>query len=137
MRQVRLASLALAALLSAACGDVLHELDAANELASKPGGNRPVPVTGQPSPGPGGAAPATPAGAAAVKPAAPAAEEPGILARVEGWLGIGGAQQNARRPPDPNDPMVVCRLGGSASFMLKSGCVNRQGVVVANKGAAH
>ena len=51
--------------------------------------------------------------------------------------GLGDAPKDSRRPPDHNDPMVSCRLGGSISFMLKSGCVNRRGTVIASKGVPH
>ena len=138
MRANRIAALAVAALLAAGCGDILREIDHANDLAGQPSGNRPPPAAGKaPASGAAPATPAPPPAAAASKPApaADAADE-GLVARVEGWLGL-GSDENARRPPDPNDPMVLCRLEGTSGFMLKSGCINRRGTVVANKGVPH
>jgi hypothetical protein len=133
MRPTRLAAFALALLLAAGCGDILHELDNANEVAGKASGNRLPPAPGK--------APA------AVKPALPGATPPGpegeektgptVLSRVQGWLGLAEDRKDGRLPPDPNDPMVICRLAGSNSFMLKSGCLNRRGTVVASKGVPH
>ena len=123
----RLAALALAGLLVSACGDILDEVDKANELASKPSGNRPVaPVPGAKP----GAAPPSQAG----PPAKAEGEGPGLLDRVQGLLGLGEPREGSRLPPDPNDPMVLCRLDGSTGFMLKSGCINRRGTVLASKG---
>jgi len=139
MRPIRLSALAVALFLAAGCGDILHELDNANDLASKPSGNRP-PQGPASTPAPGSAAPPGAASAAAKPPAAgPAApkESPGVVAQVESWLGLGDAPKDSRRPPDPNDPMVSCRLGGSLSFTLKSSCVNRRGTVLASKGVPH
>jgi hypothetical protein len=150
MRPIPLAALALAALLAAGCGDILRELDTANDLASTPSGNKPPPAGANPGakPAPGAAPAAAPAAAtpgapaaAATKPpgAAPEApkEPPGLIAQILAWVGLGGAPKDSRRPPDPNDPMVSCRLGGSLSFMLKSGCINRRGTVIASKGVPH
>ena len=133
MRPIRPAALVLAALLASGCGEIFGELDHANDLASKPSGNRP------PAAAPGGAL-AAKSPPSAAGPAATGAEQeaaPTVLARVQGWLGLEGARQDGRRPPDPNDPMVLCRIGGSSSFMLKSGCLNRRGTVVAGKGVPH
>jgi hypothetical protein len=137
MRTPRFAALALAALLAAGCGDILDEINNANDLASKPSGNRPSPAAGQ----------ARPPGKVAVKPGAaapagapkPAEAKPGkgLIAQVQAWLGLGDGSRDGRLPPDPNDPMVICRLDGSSSFMLKSGCLHRRGSVVASKGVPH
>ena len=138
MRTYRLAALATAALLAAGCGDIFREIDHANDLASQPSGNRPPPAAGKaPATGAAPVTPAAPPAAAGpnAKPAADGAEN-GLVARVEGWLGL-GSDENVRRPPDPNDPMVLCRLDGTSGFMLKSGCINRRGTVVANKGVPH
>ena len=133
MRRTRLAAFALALLLAVGCGEILGELDNANNLAGKPGGNRTSPAPGNP-----GAVP---------NPALPGAAKPGpegegktlttVLSQAKDWLGLGEDAKSRRLPPDPNDPLVLCRLGGSNSFMLKSGCLNRQGTVVANKGTPH
>jgi hypothetical protein len=133
MRTTRLAAFALALLLAVGCGEILGELDNANNLAGKPGGNRTSPAPGNP-----GAVP---------NPALPGAPKPGpegegktlttVLSQAKDWLGLGEDAKSRRLPPDPNDPLVLCRLGGSNSFMLKSGCLNRQGTVVANKGTPH
>ncbi len=133
MRTTRLAAFALALLLAVGCGEILGELDNANTLAGKPTGNRTSPTPGKPG--------------AATNPAPPGAPRPGpegegktlttVLSQAKDWLGLGEDAKNRRLPPDPNDPMVLCRLGSSNSFMLKSGCLNRRGVVVANKGVAH
>jgi hypothetical protein len=133
MRRTRLAAFALALLLAVGCGEILGELDNANNLAGKPGGNRTSPAPGNP-----GAVP---------NPALPGAPKPGpegegktlttVLSQAKDWLGLGEDAKSRRLPPDPNDPLVLCRLGGSNSFMLKSGCLNRQGTVVANKGTPH
>ena len=133
MRTTRLAAFALALLLAVGCGEILGELDNANNLAGKPTGNRTSPAPGNP-----GAVP---------NPALPGAPKPGpegegktlttVLSQAKDWLGLGEDAKKRRLPPDPNDPMVLCRLGGSNSFMLKSGCLNRRGTVVASKGVAH
>ena len=133
MRTTRLAAFALALLLAVGCGEILGELDNANNLAGKPGGNRTSPAPGKPE--------------AATNPALPGAPPPGpegegktlttVLSQAKDWLGLGEDAKSRRLPPDPNDPLVLCRLGGSNSFMLKSGCLNRQGTVVANKGTPH
>jgi len=133
MRTTRLAAFALAMLLAVGCGEILGELDNANDLAGKPGGNRTSPAPGKPE--------------AATNPALPGAPPPGpegegktlttVLSQAKDWLGLGEDAKSRRLPPDPNDPLVLCRLGGSNSFMLKSGCLNRQGTVVANKGTPH
>lgn len=115
-----LPALALAALLTAGCGDILHEIDGANDLAGKPTGSRPA---GAPSQAP-------PAAAAESGPAA-------LLARMKGWVGLAEEPNGQRRPRDPNDPMVTCRVEGSTRFMLKSGCIAQQGTVVATKGVPH
>lgn len=125
----RIASLAftLALLTAVGCGEILGEVDRANELASKPTGNRPAPAAGAVRPG-------------AKRPTPPPAQEeaPGaaekLVSQVQSLLGLGGAPKDGRLPPDPNDPMVLCRLDGSTSFMLKSGCIHRRGTVVASKG---
>lgn len=112
-----LAALVAVALLGAGCGEILNEVDKANELAGKPSGNRPA------GPAPG-------------EKAAPKAEAegPGLVDRVQGLLGWKEPGEGGRRPPDPNDPMVLCKLNGSTGYMLKSGCVNRRGTVLASKG---
>ncbi len=119
MRASRIAPLALSALLAAGCSDIMSELDNATVQASKPGGNSPPPA--QPAPG-------------AAKAEEKEKEGPSVIARVQGMLGMGEPLEAGRIPKDPNDPMVVCRLGGSTSFMLKSGCLNRLGTVVSSKG---
>jgi hypothetical protein len=131
MRSTRLAALALALLLAVGCGEILGELDNANNLAGKPTGNRQ-----SPAPGKSGAV-TNPA-----PPGAPLPEGEGktlttALSQAKDWLGLGEDAKKRRLPPDPNDPMVLCRLGGSNGFMLKSGCLNRRGTVVASKGVAH
>jgi hypothetical protein len=133
MRSPRLALLVMLALLGAGCGEILKEIDNANDLAGKPTGNRPGAAPGK---APAAARSGTPAPAGAPKPEE-TKEAPGIVAQVQAWLGLDGEAKDRRRPPDPNDPMVVCRLGGSTSFMLKSGCLNRSGSVVASKGVPH
>lgn len=134
MRLHRLAALGFAALLAAGCGEILAEIDHANDLAGKPSGNRPPPAAGRP-PEKG---PAPTAATARTGRADGASEtEQSLVSRLEGWLGLGSGAKDDRRPPDPNDPMVLCRLDGSTGFMLKSGCVNRRGTVVANKGVPH
>jgi hypothetical protein len=120
MRGSRIALLALAAFLVAGCGDINRELDNANKAAGIPGGNSPPPA--QPAPGDAKAADAK------------EKESPSVIARVQGMLGMGDPKEAGHAPKDPNDPMVVCRLGGSTSFMLKSGCLNRLGTVVSSKG---
>ncbi|CAG1006971.1 hypothetical protein MYXO_03531 [Myxococcaceae bacterium] len=112
----RYAVLAFIGIAASACGEIFGEVDKANDLASKPSGNRPAAAAAVPEPEP---------------------EAPGIVDRVQGLLGMGEPAKPGRRPPDPNDPMVLCRLGGSNSYMLKSGCINRRGTVVASKGPAH
>jgi len=132
MRTTRLAALALASLLAVGCGEILGELDNANNLAGKPGGNRASPAPGKPgavtNPDPPGASPG---------PEGEGKTLTTVLSQAKDWLGLGEDAKNRRLPPDPNDPMVLCRLGGSNSFMLKSGCLNRRGAVVANKGVPH
>ncbi len=120
MGLLRLTVLVLAASLASGCGQILDEIDHANEIAGKPGGGK---QAGKPAPG-------------QKSPAPQEASGPTLLARVEGWLGLGEKEDGARRVPrDPNDPMVVCRLGPSTAFMLKSSCLNRKGTVVSSKGA--
>jgi hypothetical protein len=120
MGPFRLTALVLAASLAGGCGQILDEIDHANEIAGKPGGGN---LKGKPAPGQKSSAPEEASG-------------PGLLARVEGWLGLGEKDERAGRAPrDPNDPMVICRLGPSTAFMLKSSCLNRKGTVVADKGA--
>ncbi len=128
MVSIRALTCALALLASAGCGEILGEVDRANELASKPTGNRPPPPAGAARPG-------------MKRPATPPAEESGdegvvakLVSQAQSMLGLGGKDEHRRLPPDPNDPMVMCRLGGSTSFMLKSGCINRRGSVIASKG---
>jgi len=132
MRTTRLAAFALTLLLAVGCGQILGELDNANNLAGKPGGNRKSAAPGKPgaatNPAPPGAAPG---------PEGEGKSLTTVLSQAKDWLGLGEEAKNRRLPPDPNDPMVLCRLGSSNSFMLKSGCLNRRGVVVANKGVAH
>ena len=132
MRTTQLAAFALASFLAVGCGQILGELDNANNLAGKPGGNRKSPAPGKPgavtNPAPPGAAPG---------PEGEGKSLTTVLSQAKDWLGLGEEAKNRRLPPDPNDPMVLCRLGSSNSFMLKSGCLNRRGVVVANKGVAH
>jgi len=132
MRTTRLAAFALTLLLAVGCGQILGELDNANNLAGKPGGNRKSAAPGKPgaatNPAPPGAAPG---------PEGEGKSLMTVLSQAKDWLGLGEEAKNRRLPPDPNDPMVLCRLGSSNSFMLKSGCLNRRGVVVANKGVAH
>jgi len=132
MRTTRLAAFALTLLLAVGCGQILGELDNANNLAGKPGGNRKSAAPGKPGAATNPAPPGAPPG-----PEGEGKSLTTVLSQAKDWLGLGEEAKNRRLPPDPNDPMVLCRLGSSNSFMLKSGCLNRRGVVVANKGVAH
>lgn len=131
-----LSGIAIAATLSLGCGDILKEIDNANDLAGKPTGMRPGAAPPKPGAGPPktGASGATAPGA---KPGA-ASEEPDTITRlvsqVKQLLGLEPEDGRRRSRPDPNDPMVLCRLPGSTGYMLKSGCINRQGRVIASKG---
>lgn len=132
MHAPRFAALALAALLAGGCGDILREIDHANDLASAPSGGRSQPARSGPS------APATATREAPPAHAQGSADDgPGLVARAKAWIGLADADRPGRRPPDPNDPMVLCRLDGASGFMLKSGCINRRGTIVANKAPAH
>lgn len=125
-RRSRVAAAALVGLLATGCGEILDEMDKANDLAGKAASARAASAAPGAKPGPPGAREQAAAEAAA--------EGPGLLDRAKGLLGLSDAKEGGRRPPDPNDPMVLCKLNGSTGYMLKSGCVNRRGTVLASKG---
>jgi hypothetical protein len=65
--------------------------------------------------------------AATAAPASPstARRGPGAMDRLKGWWRQ--ATEPAPAPPDPNDKIVSCTLGGSTQFMRKSDCELRGG----------
>ena len=118
MRNGRLRTLALLAALglAAGCGEILDEVDKANDLAGKPTGMRvgPAPVP---------------------EKSEPEEASPGVVAQLQGWV----EQQLGTKPPekpgrDPDDRLVSCRVAGTTSYMLRSACLSRAGTVVADKG---
>lgn len=132
----RIVPFLLVALLLGGCGGILDELDNANELAGKPTGLRPPEPKGA-KPGAVTKSTKAPSGAATAPSAKP--EEEGMTVaslyeQAKGLVGLAPETEGGRLPPDPNDPMVLCRLSGSTGYMLKSGCINRKGSVIASKG---